>query len=164
MAKSFVLSKDQYAFFVSLFEREWARYSELNKRAQLFITIQSFILTANLFKIKDVLGILKDMDNWTGLLYVASIVMIFISLLVTVLSLRLRNYERLHDPELVVESLEALDYSESVFWKARVVDLAIATNKNKIKNDKKVPYLQAATWLIVSGLLFTVIFISKIII
>jgi hypothetical protein len=151
-------SEKQYDVFRSLYDEEIERYTALESRAKLYLTIITFYLGAVVFKMEDVMKFITVFQVPLGL-YLALSVVLLCALLLTVLATRIRTYEGICDPEEVIRSFGKTKPTDEEFLDHRVVDLACATNRNVAENNKVAGILQTASYLLfVSVFLQLVIF------
>jgi hypothetical protein len=69
----------------------------------------------------------------------------------TVLATRIRVYEAPTDLQKVLESFGPSPPTDSDFLDDRLADLAVATDRNAIENDKVASLLTASGWLLFSA-------------
>jgi hypothetical protein len=148
-----VATELQYGIFKSLYDEEAERYSELEGRAKIYFSVLSLYLGFLAFKIDDVR---KFSDNfhvpiW---LFLAGGFILVVSLLVTVLAIRIMTYEGLFDPEEVLEDSESWPAKDADFLDDRIVDLAIATNRNSNQNNRTANVLSVSALLLFVGVVF----------
>jgi|SRR5579864_5984312 len=137
----------QYRIFKEIFDEESKRYSELDAKAKLYITIVTFYLGAVAFKFKDVLELTNSIAS-TRWLYVAISLALVIALLCTIIAMRVRTFEGICDPEEVIESFGTSPPSDDDFRDDRIADLAVATNRNCDQNNKIARSLSCASFFI----------------
>lgn len=132
----------QYQIYKAVYDEEAARYSALENRSKLYLTIITFYLGAITFKINDVLEFVSKFNvrKW---LYLASGFILVVALLLTVLATRIRKYEGICDLEEVYQSNEG--ETDEDFLENRLTDLAVATNRNSDENNKVATLLQWAS-------------------
>lgn len=148
-------TENQYKFYRALYEEENARYGLLEARARLYLTILTFYLGALAFKLADVkvffleFGIPLPVGMAAGLAFV-------IALLCCISSILIREYEAITDPEELIASLGPNPPRDEDFFDDRIVDMAVATNRNSRQNDRAANALQAAGWLMAAGVVLHV--------
>lgn len=136
-------TETQYRIFKEVYDEETERYSDLEKRSNLYFTIISFYLGAVVFKFDDLLKFAMGLGVSVIWFLVIGAVLV-VALLLTVLAVGIRTYEGIFDPEKEIESLGKTPPSDSEFLDRRLVDLAVATNRNSVQNDKVASALQWA--------------------
>ena len=149
-------SEQQYKVFRSLYDEELERYTALESRAKLYLTIITFYLGALVFKMEDMVKFVTVFHVPLGLYLVFSIVLL-LALLLTVLATRIRTYEGICDPEEVIRSFGKTKPTDDDFLDQRVVDLACATNRNVAENNKVAGILQIASYLLFVAVFFQLV-------
>jgi hypothetical protein len=155
-------SETQYKVFKEVFDEESRRYSDLGTRCNLYLTIITFYLGVILLKIDDVLKFVADFR--VSVFWFLSIGLLFVAaLLLTVRAMGIREFEGIFDPEEVIESFGKEPPSDENFLDDRIVDLAVATNRNSAQNDQTATLLQwAARILFLAVFLQVVVFLLAI--
>ncbi len=122
-------TEKQYQFFKALYDEENRRHSELADRAKMYIGIVTLYVGAISFKIEDITKFAKNenVPVWLFLLVGA----IFLgALLFSVWAIFVRDYESIVDPEALAEQFGTAMPTEDDFFSARIVDFAVAVNRN----------------------------------
>jgi hypothetical protein len=140
-------TEGQYKTFKDLYDEEGKRYSELDAKAKLYITIITFYLGAVAFKFKDVLELTNSIACTRGL-YLAISLSLVCALLCTIIAMRVRTFEGICDPEEVIASFGASPPSDDDFRDDRIADLAVATNRNFDQNNKIARNLSWASFFV----------------
>jgi hypothetical protein len=149
----------QYKFFNELYEEENQRSLQLDNKAKLYLSIIIFYLGAVAFKFKDVLE-LTNSAQYTRWAYLAIAAILVLALLFTVLATRIRAFEGVCDPEEVIEGFGDEPPTDEDFFDDRIVDFALATNRNSVQNDRIAGNLEKASVLIfLAGLTQAVLFL-----
>jgi len=142
----------QYAFFKSIYDDENLRYTKLEARARFYLTIQTFYLGAIAFKFDDI----QKFSNTFAVplaLFIAIGLLLVLGLLFTILSTRIRTYEAPTELlQLFKNSFESATPTDAAFLKDRLVDLAVATQRNCKVNDKVARLLSKAAWLLFTAI------------
>ena len=152
----------QYEVFKAVYDEEAERYSTLEARARLYFSIISLYLGAIAFKAKDMEEFASSfhIPIWWFLLSGAVLVL---SLLATIAAIQIRTYEGICDLKAVIRNFGDTPPTDDDFLDDRIVDLAVATNKNSKQNDRTARFLSAAAiLLLVSVALHLVIFIAAV--
>jgi hypothetical protein len=139
-------TKTQYDVFRSVYDEESERHSGLEGRAKLYLTIITAYLGAVAFKTTDVLAFISKF-NISFYWYLLLGVCLILALLLTVFAMGIRTYEGVFDPEAEIKSFGPKRPSDEEFLDKRIVDLAVATNRNSDVNNR------IATCLFYAGLL-----------
>lgn len=151
-------SEIQYRVFKEVYDEESERYSQLGTRCNLYLTIITFYLGVIFLKIDDILKFVAVFQVSVFLVLVLGILFVA-ALAFTVLALRIREYEGIFDPEEVIDSFGPKPPSDGEFLDKRIVDLAVATNRNSVQNNRVASLLQwSASLIFVAVLLQVVIF------
>jgi hypothetical protein len=140
-------SEFQYKVFREIYEEEAKRYSDLDSRAKLYLTIATFYLGALVFRYSD-LKAFNDVLKIPFLAYILIIAPMLLALLCVIVAVRIRKFEGLFNPEQVLEDLGSTPPKDEDFRDDRIVDLAVATNRNKRQNDRIANYLALASIMI----------------
>jgi len=140
-------TKIQYEIFKAVYDEEAGRYSALESRSKLYLTILTFYLGALAFKIEDVMKFVSQfrVPLW---LYMSISLVVLLSLLLTILATRIREFEGICDLEQVVDSFGTDAPSDEDFLDDRLADLVVATKRNSIQNDKIAKCLQWASYML----------------
>ena len=149
-------TENQYKFYRALYDEENGRYGLLEARAKLYLIILTFYLGALAFKLSDVkvffteFGIPLSLALSAGLAFLCA-------LLCCIYSILIREYEAITDPEELIASLGKQPPTDDDFFDDRIVDMAVATNRNSGQNDRAANALQVAGWLMAVGVVLHVI-------
>jgi hypothetical protein len=137
----------QYEIFKAVYDEEVERYSALESRSKLYLTILTFYLGAIAFKIEDVMKFVSQfrVPLW---LYMSIALVLLLGLLLTILATRIREFEGICDLEKVVDSFGAKPPTDEDFLDDRLADLVVATKRNSIQNDKIATCLQWASYML----------------
>jgi hypothetical protein len=140
-------TKIQYKFFKSVYKEENERYKQLAARAKFYLTIQTAYLAAIAFKFDDI----KTLSNALSVplvLFIAIGLLLVLGVLFTVLATRIREYEAPTDLRDVIKSFGKTPPIDSAFLDDRLVDLAVATERNSAANDKTAIWLTVTGWVL----------------
>ena len=140
-------SEIQYKVFKELFDEETRRYSDLDNKGKLYVTIITFYLGAIAFKLRDVAEFTNSVP-YAKWFYLAIAAMLVIALLFAILGIRVRSFEGIFDPEKIIASLGPVAPTDEEFLDDRIVDLAVSTNKNSRRNDKVASSLASALFCV----------------
>lgn len=128
-------TETHYAFFKSVYDEENVRYTELESRAKFYLTIQTFYLGAIAFKFDDIRKFSEALSV-PPILFITGGLLVVLGLLLTVLATRIRAYEAPTDLQKLLQSFGSSPPTDSEFLDDRLADLAVATDRNSIANDK----------------------------
>jgi hypothetical protein len=151
-------TETQYGIFKTIYDEEAERYSNLEARARVYFSIISLYLGALAFKVEDVqrFATAFNVPFW---LFLLSGTLLVLSLLATILSLQIRDYERICDPEVVVDAFGDEPPTDEAFLDDRIVDLAVATNRNRLQNYRTAHFLSiSAIFLFLGVIVYLAIF------
>jgi hypothetical protein len=156
-------TETQYKVFKELYDEEAERYSALGTRSNLYLTVITFYLGVILLKVEDVLKFVSGFR--VSIVLFLSVGMLFVvALFLTVAAIRIREYEGVCDPEEVIAGYGKRPPADTKFLDDRIVDLAVATNRNSAQNDRVAGLLQwAATVILLAVLLQAAVFMIAII-
>lgn len=148
----------QYKVFKELYDEEAERYSALGTRSNLYLTVITFYLGVILLKVDDVLKFASEF-RVPSVWFLCVGMLLVVALLLTVAAIRIREYEGVCDPEEVIEGFGRTPPADAEFLDDRVVDLAVATNRNSAQNNRVAGLLQwAATVILLAVLLQVAVF------
>lgn len=74
--------------------------------------------------------------------------LLLLALLLTIMATRIRSYEGVNDLENIIKSLASTVPSDEEFLDMCLIDLAVATNRNSLINNKVAAMLQWASYLL----------------
>lgn len=156
-------TETQYKVFKELYDEEAERYSALGTRSNLYLTVITFYLGVILLKVDDVLKFASGFR--VSVVWFLCVGMFFvIALLLTVAAIRIREYEGVCDPEEVIAGFGKHPPTDTKFLDDRIVDLAVATNRNSAQNDRVAGLLQwAATVILLAVLIQVAVFMVAIV-
>lgn len=137
----------QYKVFRASYDEENTRYSQLENRAKLYLSIITFYLGAVAFKINDI-GLFMAQFRIPIVHYLMLALFLLLALLLTILATRIRVYEGVNDLEEIIISLGAGAPNDEEFLDSCLIDLAVATNRNSQVNNKVAVMLQWASYLL----------------
>jgi hypothetical protein len=152
-----MMTQRQYDFFRALYEEENTRFKDLVERGKIYLTVVAaysglFTFTADKMPGATVGTVPRVVFCLVAGFLVAALISI-------VRSLGIYSYEGLTDPEKVVNQIGATPQSDDDFFDRRVVDLAVAHNRNEKQNDRRAKCLTVATWLMALGIVFHMFFV-----
>lgn len=127
-------TEKQMAFFKSLYDEELARHSGLQERAKVYITVITIYVGVIGLKIQEVATLATSFKVPYWLLLVVGVA-VGVALLLTVLAVRIRQYEAAADPYVVSKEFQAGTPTDEAFFSARIADYTVATRKNRVTND-----------------------------
>lgn len=146
-----MVTQEQFDFFKKVYQKEEDRFKELIGRGKIFISIITIYIGIFTLKVTD-LGILEKDNLISKLLFLSSGFSFIISLVFSVLSIGIFNYEGIFDFEEEVRELIKNPRDNSKFYRNRLVDLTVSYERNSIQNDKRARYLWLASVFIFLGI------------
>lgn len=149
-------TENQYKFYRALYDEENDRYGLLEARAKLYLTILTFYLGSLAFKITDVKIFFSEFAIPLAIAMAAGLAFV-IALLCCISAILIRKYEAITDPEELIASLGLNPPRDDEFFDDRIVDMAVATNRNSRQNDRAANALQAAGLLMAAGVVLHVV-------
>ena len=156
--------KEKLDYMEKQFDLEIDREESLNKKAQFYLSIISIILSTFVFKAKDLKEILEyELCNIPFFLISATILMIFVSLVFIILSMKIHGYARSTTMKSVKQEM-INKTAVTEFQKHRIADIIIAINNNSFINDSRAKKLQLSMLFMILGIALGCIFIVSIII
>jgi hypothetical protein len=147
-----VATKVQYDVFKAVYDEEHSRYTSLAERAKLYQAIITFYLGAIILKADDFMKFVTQFQvpSWPFLL---SALVLLISLVSSIVAMRIRPYEGIADLSEIIHGFGNQPPTDDAFLDERLVDLAVATDRNSEQNDRAAKYLECTAWLLVIAVL-----------
>ena len=139
----------QYEVFKYVHDEESKRLAELVTRAKVYLSIATFFLGALGFKVGDAIVTVSPVAKIAFLLAALSFIVAFTLI---ILSLRVYSYEGICDLEEVIDTFGDEPPEDGGFLDDRIVDLAVACNRNSELNDKRADLLQWASYAMLIGI------------
>jgi hypothetical protein len=142
----------QYKFFEKLYDEQADRRKNIQERAKFYFTVVSFYFGAVVFKLQDIVQA-KSHPRMEIVFGICSAVVISLSLLFTLLAIRVRAYEAPCDPEKWIENVGENPQDDLEFFEDRIVDFAVAANRNEKINTAAAIKIKVAGWLIFAAVI-----------
>ncbi len=137
----------QFQVFKGVYDEENHRYTLLAARAQLYFTLISLYLGAFAFKLKDV-GEFASTFKIPLWAFTIAGALVAAALLGTVLAIRIRKYEVPCDLKRIIDEFGDSAPTDETFLDDRLVDYAVATERNVETNNKVAGCLAVSSWLL----------------
>jgi hypothetical protein len=150
-------TKEQYEFFRSLYDEEEARYSQLEARARLYLAVISAFIAAIVLKANEIKQSIRILGGDRRLLAVATLLVA--SLVMIVISTKIRQYEGIADPREIIENFGPAPPSNEEFFDLRLADLTVATERNAKVNDQVARFLAWAGVLLALAMVALLLFL-----
>ena len=154
-----MVTTEQYNFLKEQYDEESIREDILTKRAQIYLSINSFVITAFLFKVKDLVEVVKGLDNLVIYPLILSFILILISCVFIFTSLQIKEYEFPTSSDTLTVEFDN-NINNRQFIDNRAVDLVVATDTNRGVNDIKAAKLTQALKFIIGGYISSFVFIT----
>jgi hypothetical protein len=141
-------TEKQYLFFKGLYDEESARQTSLADRAKVYLSLMTFYSAFVLFaaeKLKPDTAVLK-------ILFVATVASTLLAFLLSLWSIRISEYEALNDPQEIIAGFGTSPPEDEDFFDDRIVDFAVAYQRNSDVNDRKATQLTWAGFLLLAGI------------
>ena len=159
-----MVTQKQYEFVKEHFEAENQREDLLTRKAQIFLSINSFVITAMLFKVKDLVSVVKDIKCDLILVpLILSFIFILISCIFIFETLKIRSYELPTNEDTLIDEFDN-NISNDDFIDNRTADYLVATRRNKSVNDLKADRLKYSLLFIILGYVTSFTFITFLVI
>ena len=97
------MTEKQFKYIEDLYKEEMVRDESLSKKAQVYLSINSLLITALVFKAKDLKELLVQPSGLESLLVILTFIFIFISFLAIILALAIYRYERPTDVQTLID-------------------------------------------------------------
>jgi len=152
-------TKEQYEYYKFLYDHERSRYLELVNRGKLFLSI--ITLYMGLLAV----GADKTITGLEGSILLMSVYFISVSLLVAslvevVLAIGIYKNEKPSSPRKMILALEENVPTDEEFRDERIIDLAVATDRNSNNNDLRAKRLQVSSFLLLLAILGQAFFLG----
>lgn len=157
-------TKEQYDFFKDQFAEEEKRYSDLTKRAEIYFTILSLLLTGIIFKTRDLIEILNKLTDvrmkiiLVGV-FIISFILFGLGFFFIARALKIREFEGVTDVRGYLDTLGETPPVNDDFFDDRIVDFISAIEKNESVNNLRANSLSFALHFILSGFVCLSVFI-----
>jgi hypothetical protein len=149
-------TETQYKVFKEIYDDEAKRYSDLGTRCNLYLTIITFYVGVILLKVSDVVKAVTGFGV-SAVWFLCVGILLLSALLLTVAAASIREYEGICDPEEIIEKFGKTSPADEGFLDDRIVDLAVATNRNSTQNNRVARLLQWAVRAIFLAVLLQVL-------
>lgn len=160
----FAIILRQKEYFQYLFEQEQKRSNSIISGAKVYIGFLVFIIGSIFLKVISVEDIDKLFNNIINpylkiiviFLLILSVISLLISIIFTILVLKVWSYERLCNPIERFKETILMTKEYEVISKC-LSDFAITVNRNNQINNTRARYLSFALAFLLAGLLFSII-------
>lgn len=142
-------TKEQYDFFVRLYDIEESRTNALMDRAKWYLSL-SAIYTA-------VIGVIvehmKPANACQYVVFAVSTVSMVAAFALSIWAVRIATFERVEDPETALTKLIATDFDQTKFFVDGMVGHVVAAERNAKTNNKQVGALELAGYAMAFGII-----------
>jgi hypothetical protein len=153
-------SKNIYEFFESRYNEELERMRDLQKKAQIYLSIVSIIASIILVNISDFQCIIAK-NNTLKITTFVFLADLFVILVFLINSIRLKSYAVAFNPNVYSSELpaDASNYADDDFYDNRVADFLNSIEINQNINSEKAQSLKLSEYGLF-GLVFIVLVIT----
>lgn len=141
-------SKEQFEFFKSVYADEESRYRELIDRGKIILSLATLYTGFLAFTVERNSPASSEMFA----LFAAAVILLLTSFLLSILALGVYSYEGPADPEDILQNYGASPPSDADFFDARIVDYAVAANRNAAQNDRRAKFIFFSIAVLLAGL------------
>lgn len=149
----------QYEIFKTAFDFEFVRYSQLNTRAKVLLSLETFVLATLILKIDSLLTVIAR-NPLPIVLFLMTALLLFASLVTTALSLKIESFEGIFNPMDVITNFGDEPPSNAEFLDDRIAEIAVATEYNSEMNDRRANRVRLASVFLLCGLASTFFFLA----
>ena len=146
-------TQSHYVAFKDVYDDEIDRSKDLTATGRIYLTVASFFLGGAAFQASDQLA---SINSLAQTLLGAALLLLGIAFVLVVISLFVFTYESTFDPLELLESEDGL-LEDDAFLEDRVVDLAVATQRNFEINDNRAKLLKVASATLLAGVLVALV-------
>jgi len=138
-----IMTERQFKYIEDQYKDEISRDEALSKKAQVYLSINSIIITALIFKATDLQTLLLQPSCADIILTFSVFVFIFISFLCVLLTLAIYEYERPTDMDTIIEEQDK-SITDNDFFENRASDYIVAFEENAKVCDRKASFLRVS--------------------
>jgi hypothetical protein len=146
------VTKEQCEFFRGLYEAQERVSLQLEGRAKVYLGVISAVLAAVLLKAADAKAVAETLKIPWVLLLLEALAMTC-ALLLVLWSLRWHRYDAANDGIKLMKSYSEVWPDEADFNKEMAIDYAVASSRNRIRNEGVAKTLTLASFFMMSGIL-----------
>lgn len=153
-------TKEQWEIFRYVYEREESRYQNITDRGKVYLSLITLYVGAIAFK-ADFWFSQSLKDPWSTLLFALLLGLFLAALCATVAAMGIYSYEGITDPEEVIAGFGDTTPDNEDFFDDRIIDVAVATNRNSKTNDRRASLLSISSLLMVIGIVVHIALIAS---
>lgn len=152
-------TKEQLDFFRFLYDEEERRYGQLESRAKFYLSVIALFVATLTFKLEDAQKSVAILGAPWWLVLVEG-ALLATALVFVVISVFIREYEGVADPEDIVNGFGDKVPSNESFFDDRIADYVVATGRNSAMNDRAARFLEIAVSIIAVAMLLLLLILS----
>ena len=141
-------TEKQYLFFKSVYDEETARQASLQDRAKYYLSIITVYSAFILFVAEK----LKPTTFTHKLVFVVAVGSMLAGFLFSLWSMKISAYETPSDPNEIIDGFQTAPPTDDDFFDDRIIDYAVAYERNSAVNDSKADQLTLAGYCMLVGL------------
>jgi len=141
-------TEKKYLFFKGMYDEESARQLLLADRAKLYLSLMTFYSAFVLFAAEK----LRPDTVTLKVIFVATVGSTLSAFLLSLWSIRVSVYEGVVNPQEIVAAFGTSPPDDEDFFAHRIVDFAVACQRNSAVNDRKARQLTYAGFLLLAGI------------
>ncbi len=151
-------SQTQYDYYMFLYEHERSRYIELVNRGKLFLSIITLYMGLLAVGADKTINVLENSFIVLSI-YFISVLLLIGSLIEVVLAIGIYSNEKPSNPETMIQNLDKTP-TDDEFRDERIIDLAVATNRNSKNNDFRAERLKMSSFFLLLGIFGQAVFLG----
>ncbi len=141
-------TEKQVEFFKLVHQMERDRTTGLRETAKTYINLSSIYSAFIIFVAEK----LRPVDVSAKMIFSATIVSMLLAFLFSILVVHVANYQGLTNLRRIIENFGDQPPTDDDFFDDRIVDYAVACQRNLTVNNQKARFLSASGYLILIGL------------
>jgi hypothetical protein len=145
-------TKEQWEIFKYIYEMEQVRNQKLIERGKVYLSLITLYIGAIGLKVEFWSSKLST-NSYMVSLFIILLLIFLISLCFSALALGIYSYESINDPKIIIDNYGSNVPKNEEFFNDRIIDVSVATNRNKNQNDKRSNMLKISSWIMVIGIL-----------
>lgn len=155
-------NKNKYEFFETRYNEEIERTRDLQKKAQIYLSIISIVTSLILVNLSELKNSIIRNPSLKFLSFVL-LILLFILIVLLIYSIRLKKYRVAFNPSTYIDEIpETKDYPDYDFYENRIADFIVSIDTNQKVNQEKASWLRYCEYGIF-GLLFVILLITLLI-
>jgi hypothetical protein len=143
----------QYEILKTIYDEELQRCSELRNSAKIYLGVCTFFIGGLILKLDKFIANANKLV--IAILLTSAIALICTSILL-LLALGIYKYEQLCNPRQVIEGFGSGPPSNDEFLDDRLVDIAVACDRNHKQNDRRASFIYVASIILLIGIILSI--------